>query len=218
VSIQAPDSHGYIQGFAGLYNFGITSGSARLPSLWSDALIGLNYSQTGARLRSLSMSRLDRTLLADLLVDRRARLGTRIRGSDGSTPPTLTERRSPVYSHSLWHSSRCLASSRCRRPIGSSTRSPLLLGRTPRLDTWAGQFYDARSQVITRDMSRSASSLCRLERLKGEGPYQSLLSYAEKSSNSAIGSVLAGAELARVLDSRRSWTNEERLHSIRACL
>ncbi len=89
----------------------------------------------------------------------------------------------------------------------------LLLGRTPRLDVWAEQFYEARSQVVHEG---STQKLRFLATDKQKGPaYQSLLVYGRQVFQLCLGTVLSGAELAEKAGLQEKFvTNQERFGEI----
>jgi hypothetical protein len=73
----------------------------------------------------------------------------------------------------------------------------LLLGRIPRLDVWARQFYDARSRIVHEGHARQLRFVATDSQKKGEGPlYQSLFSYGRQIFQLCLGTLLTGAELA----------------------
>ena len=88
----------------------------------------------------------------------------------------------------------------------------LLLGRTPRLDLWARQFYDARSRVVHEgrapDLRFAVSSgAAQQERQL----YQSLFSYGSQVFRLCLGTLLVGMELAEHAGLADKFiTNQER--------
>jgi hypothetical protein len=74
----------------------------------------------------------------------------------------------------------------------------LLLGRIPRLDIWARQFYDARSRIVHEGRTQQLRFVATDSRKQGEGPlYQSLLSVGRQVFQLCVGTLLVGAELAQ---------------------
>ncbi len=92
----------------------------------------------------------------------------------------------------------------------------LLLGRVPRLNSWAVQFYDARSDVAHEGRTDRLRLMPTVKKRSDEGPeYQSLISYGRQIFQLCVGSVLFGAHLARrsALPDKLI-TNQERLELI----
>jgi hypothetical protein len=73
----------------------------------------------------------------------------------------------------------------------------LLLGRVPRLDEWARQFYDARSQVAHEGETDRIQFLARDTAQAPNAPqYMSLLSYGRVIFRLCVGTLLFGSDLA----------------------
>lgn len=73
----------------------------------------------------------------------------------------------------------------------------MLLGRTPRLDIWARQFYAARSQIVHEGRCDKLRLIVK-ETRKGEGPsYQTLISYGREIFQLCLGTIMTGIYLAR---------------------
>ena len=92
----------------------------------------------------------------------------------------------------------------------------LLLGRVPRLDSWARQFYAARSSVAHEGHARTLHFITRDAR-KGEdgGVYQPLLSYGMRVFRLCLLTLLAGAELAEEAGLEEKFvTNQERFEKV----
>jgi hypothetical protein len=92
----------------------------------------------------------------------------------------------------------------------------LLLGRIPRLDIWARQFYDARSRIVHEGHAQQLRFVAKDSRKGSEGPlYQSLLSYGRQVFQLCLGTLLVGAELAdRAGLAETLVTNQERFQKI----
>lgn len=92
----------------------------------------------------------------------------------------------------------------------------LLLGRIPRLDVWARQFYDARSQIVHEGHTRQLRFVPTGSQKKGESPlYQSLLSYGRQIFQLCLGTLLTGTELAENAGLEdKLVTNQERFQKI----
>ena len=92
----------------------------------------------------------------------------------------------------------------------------LLLGRVPRLDTWARQFYAARSSVAHEGHARTSYFIARDAR-KGldDGIYQPLLSYGMRIFRLCLLTLLAGADLAEEAGLEEKFvTNQERFEKV----
>lgn len=92
----------------------------------------------------------------------------------------------------------------------------LLLGRVPRLNSWAVQFYDARSGVAHEGRTDRLRLMPTVQKRNEEGPeYQSLISYGRQIFQLCVGSVLFGTHLAqRSALQDKLTTNQERLELI----
>lgn len=92
----------------------------------------------------------------------------------------------------------------------------LLLGRTPRLDNWAKQFYEVRSGIVHEgythtDQLRFNVSINKQQRK----PYQSLLSYGRQIFQLCVSTLLVGADLAEEAGLEGKFiTNQERFEKI----
>jgi len=89
----------------------------------------------------------------------------------------------------------------------------LMLGRIPRLNSWAVQFYDARSDVAHEGRTDRLRLMPTIRKRNEEGPeYQSLISYGRQIFQLCVGSVLFGAHMAqRSALPDKLTTNQERL-------
>jgi hypothetical protein len=92
----------------------------------------------------------------------------------------------------------------------------LLLGRVPRLDTWASQFYDARSAILHEGRAVQLRFAATEERKPKSPPLcNSLLAYGRQIFQLCTATLLVGAQLAsRVGLGERLFTNQERYASI----
>lgn len=92
----------------------------------------------------------------------------------------------------------------------------LLLGRVPRLNSWAVQFYAARSDVAHEGRTNRLRLMPTVQKLNEEGPeYQSLISYGRQIFQLCVGSVLFGTHLAQRSELHdKLTTNQERLELI----
>lgn len=92
----------------------------------------------------------------------------------------------------------------------------LLVGRVPRLDIWARQFYRARSQVVHEGQSEQLRFVATDSQKVMDGPqYQSLLSYGRQIFQFCVGTLLTGAEFAENAGlEEKLVTNQERFQDI----
>jgi len=92
----------------------------------------------------------------------------------------------------------------------------LLLGRVPRLNSWAVQFYAARSDVAHEGRTDRLRLMPTIAKTSDEGPeYQSLLSYGRQIFQLCVGAVLFGTHLAHRSELQdKLTTNQERLELI----
>ena len=90
----------------------------------------------------------------------------------------------------------------------------LLLGRVPRLNHWAEQFYDARSDVAHEGKSDRLRYIP-VKLKQGAPPYQPLIVYGRQIFRLCVGAVLFGAHLAEQSGLQdKLVTNQERFQSI----
>jgi hypothetical protein len=92
----------------------------------------------------------------------------------------------------------------------------LLLGRTPRLNAWAQQFYDARSRVAHEGRGQNLRFIVPDSTKGGSGSYyQSLLAYGRQIFQLCLGTLLVGAQLAEQAGlEEKLMTNQERFAKI----
>lgn len=90
----------------------------------------------------------------------------------------------------------------------------LLLGRIPRLDTWARQFYDARSSIVHTGRV-SQMRFLPLASKRDAATYAPLLSYGREIFKLCVGTLLVGADLAERAGLKETLvTNQERFEEI----
>jgi hypothetical protein len=91
----------------------------------------------------------------------------------------------------------------------------LLLGRVSRLDVWAQQFYEVRSEVAHEGKTHQLRFMPTGKNRSGEGLYQSLLSYGRQIFQLSVSTLLFGDHLAsRAGLQDMLVTNQERFESI----
>ena len=93
----------------------------------------------------------------------------------------------------------------------------LLLGRVPRLEDWATQFYEARSRAVHEGNVGQVAFVPKLtsSKRKGAPTYQSLLAYGREVFQLCLGTVLTGASLSSHADLATKLTsNSERFEAV----
>jgi len=92
----------------------------------------------------------------------------------------------------------------------------LLLGRVARLDLWAAQFYDARSDIAHEGKTKRLHFAPQKQKGQADGAlYQSHLIYGRQIFQLCVGAVLFGASLSKDAGIADKFvTNEERLQFI----
>ena len=92
----------------------------------------------------------------------------------------------------------------------------LLLGRVPRLDTWAEQFYAARSAVAHEGRAERLRLMPTKSKNNAEAPlYRPLLTYGRQIFRLCVGTLLFGAHLAERAGLQKQFvTNQERFQSV----
>lgn len=92
----------------------------------------------------------------------------------------------------------------------------LLLGRVSRLDSWAQQFYKARSEIVHHGRAQALRFMIPGSHKKTAGPsYRPLLTYGRFVFRACAATLLVGAELAREADMEEMLvTNQERYEQI----
>jgi len=93
----------------------------------------------------------------------------------------------------------------------------LLLGRTPRLDIWANQFYEVRSDIVHVGYTQEFDFIAKdsMQKKDSGQSYQALLSYGRQIFQLCLGTILSGAELAEISGLEvKLFTNQERFQEI----
>lgn len=91
----------------------------------------------------------------------------------------------------------------------------LLLGRVPRLEDWATQFYEARSRVVHEGNVGQVAFVAGLRKRESTTTYQSLLAYGREVFQLCLGTVLTGASLSENADlTAKLVTNSERFETV----
>lgn len=218
------DDRGEVAGYAGLYNFRQSFWVAKGSRLYGPAPhLGLNQAQDlSFDIEHKSKSRHDFRLLRDLLgrpCDQAAsRIFTAVRWFNEANNASNDENAAIVDLSIAFETL-------LRLPVDSKTDRltdavSLLLGRTPRLDVWAGQFYDARSRIVHEGRTEKLRFIASDRKNLNDGlEYQSLLSYGRQVFQLCLGTVLVGAELATKASLAETLcTNQERFTRIHKLL
>jgi hypothetical protein len=214
------DSRGHVPGYQGLYNFRHHFWVAHGSRVYGPKPhMTLNISQNLAvDLDSASSARPDYHLLRKLLERRAGDTKTRVfsavrsfnaANDEANEEPTAIVHLAVAFEALL----RVPADQKTDRLVDAIS---MLLGRIPRLDIWARQFYKARSRILhegsTDDLRFQATDAVGS---KAGQLYQSLLSYGRRVFQLCLGAVLIGADLAeRANLSETLVTNQERFESI----
>jgi hypothetical protein len=218
------DQRGEIDGFSGVYNFAhhfwVTKGSrlyGPIPHLT------LNLSQNLCwDIMQATDSRCDYRLLIELLdsknVDMSKRVFLALRWFNAANSKA-NDLASAIVNLAIAFEALM------RLPVDAKTARltdtiSLLLGRVPRLDVWALQFYRARSQVVHEGIAQ-ATRFWVAEGKSGKGgrQYQSLLSYGRNIFQLCLGTLLTGAELSEKSKFSEIFvTNEERFRELNIIL
>ncbi|HJU12304.1 MAG TPA: hypothetical protein VJ728_15580 [Candidatus Binataceae bacterium] len=94
----------------------------------------------------------------------------------------------------------------------------LLLGRAPRLDLWAKQFYEVRSEVAHEGATqrlRFIPTAPKKSKAEADALYQSLLAYGRQIFQLCVSTLVFGDQLAKSARLHNSLvTNQERFESI----
>ena len=96
----------------------------------------------------------------------------------------------------------------------------MILGRLPRLDIWAQQFYDARSEIVHEGQTHQLHFVASDSRKKSNGEmHQSLLSYGRQVFRLCLGTLLLGSDIAEKAGlEEKLVTNHERFKTMNKTL
>jgi hypothetical protein len=214
------NSRGEVNGYAGLYNFRhyfwVAKGSrvyGPKPHLTLNLSQDLRFDIANAK-----KSRCDYQLLFDLLRKPPTQISARVftalewfnaANSEANYPASAIVDLSIAFESLM----KLPADQKTDRLTDAIS---LLLGRIPRLDIWARQFYNARSEIVHEGSSQQLTFIATDSNKKSEGQqYQSLLSYGRQIFQLCLGTLLTGAELAEKSGlEEKLVTNEERFQEI----
>jgi hypothetical protein len=214
------DEHGQVDGYAGLYNFRHYFWAAKGSRLYGPRPhITLNHSQSLCiDLARFIQGRTDYRLLIKLLekpdTSSSLRIFTALRWFNEANKEANEQSAAIVNLSIAFEALLSL-------PIDEKTDRltdaiSLLLGRIPRLDIWARQFYDARSQIVHEGDTQRLRFVPAGSQKKNESPmYQSLISYGRQIFQLCLGTLLTGIELAENAGLEdKLITNQERFQKI----
>jgi len=215
-----PDQRHEVPGYVGLYNFRhpfwVVTGSRLYGPI---PRMTLNHSQDlSYDLDRSAMTRTDYRLLSELLrkppTEMSSRIFTAVQWFNAANKEANDDAEGILNLSIAFEALLGL-------PVSEKTERftdaiSLLLGRTPRLDIWARQFYDARSQVVHEGRAQRLRFAATDSRKSSEGYlYQSLVSYGRRVFQLCLGTLLAGAELAEDAGLAETLiTNEERFQKV----
>ncbi len=215
-----PDNRGYVQGYAGLYNFRHYFWAAKGSRLYGPKPhLTLNQSQDlSFDLARATETRVDYRLLSELLRKPETQISSRVfravRWFNAANNEANDEAAAIVNLSIAFEALLSL-------PIDQKTDRlidavSLLLGRIPRLDIWARQFYHARSRIVHEGHTQQLRFVATDSQKGIEGPlYQSLLSYGRQVFQFCLGTLLTGAELSQNAGlEEKLITNQERFQKI----
>ncbi len=214
------DEHGQVDGYAGLYNFRHYFWVAKGSRFYGPKPhITLNHSQSLCiDFARFIRGRTDYQLLIKLLdksdTSSSLRICTALRWFNDANNEA-NEQSTAIVSLSI--AFEALLS----LPIDEKTARlidaiSLLLGRIPRLDIWARQFYEARSQIVHEGDTQRVRFVPVGSWNKNESAqYQSLISYGRQIFQLCLGTLLTGTELAENAGLEdKLITNQERFQKI----
>lgn len=215
-----PDKWGHVPGYAGLYNFrhhfSVAAGSR---VYGPKPHMTLNYAQNlGVDLMQASAMREDYGLLLDMLrrpeTATSERIFTAVRWFNAANTESSNEAAAIVSLAIAFEALLGLPENEKTDRLTDAI--VLLLGRVPRLEVWAHQFYNARSRIIHEGQTQQLRFIATDSRKSVKGAaYQSLLSYGRQIFQLCLGTLLVGAELAEEAGLQEQLaTNEERLRRI----
>lgn len=215
------DDRGEVEGYAGLYNFRhhfwVAKGS-RIFGPKPDLI--LNRAQDlCSDLERIAEARVDHRLLSKLLRKPDSQISSRIFTAIrwfNTANNEASDDASAIVDLSIAFES-LLSLPRDEKTDRLTDAISLLLGRTPRLDIWVRQFYDARSRIVHEGRAQQLRFVATDSQKKGSESalYQSLLSYGREVFQLCLGTLLTGADLAeRTCLKDKLSTNQERFQKV----
>ena len=216
----AADQRGEVEGYAGLYNFRHHFWVAKGSRLYGPKPhLTLNQSQDlSFDLDRMTAARADYRLLSELLckpdTPASSRIFTAVRWFNAANTEANDHTAAIVNLSIAFEALLSLPADEKTDRLTDAIS--LLLGRIPRLDIWARQFYDTRSRIVHEGRAQQLRFVATDSRKASEGPlYQSLLSYGRQVFQLCLGTLLVGAELADNAGLADTLlTNQERFQNI----
>jgi hypothetical protein len=214
------DNRWEVEGYAGLYNFRHHFWVAKGSRLYGPKPhLTLNHSQDlSSDLVYKAEARVDYRLLSELLrkpdTQTSSRIFTAVRWFNAANNEANDHAAAIVNLSIAFEALLSLPTDeKTDRLIDAIS---LLLGRIPRLDIWARQFYDTRSRIVHEGRAQQLRFVATDSRKVSEGPlYQSLLSYGRQVFQLCLGTLLVGAGLAEKAGlEEKLVTNQERFQKI----
>jgi hypothetical protein len=214
------DNRGEVEGYAGLYNFRHHFWVARSSRLYGPKPhLTLNHSQDlSFNLAPEAAARVDYRLLSELLrrpdTQTSSRIFTAVRWFNAANNEANDHAAAIVNLSIAFEALLSLPADEKTDRLTDAIS--LLLGRIPRLDIWARQFYGARSRIVHEGRVQQLRFVATDSRKGSKGPlYQSLLSYGRQVFQLCLGALLVGAELAENAGlEEKLVTNQERFQKI----
>jgi len=212
---------GEIEGYAGLYNFRHHFWATKSSRLYGPKpYLTLNHAQDLASdFKRSEASRVDYQLLGELLRKPNTRSSSRIFTAlrwFNAANNEANDQAAAIVNLSIAFEA-LLNLPRDEKTDRLTDSISLLLGRTPRLDIWARQFYNTRSRIVHEGNAKQVQFIATdTLKKKSEGPfYQSLLSYGRQIFQLCLGTLLVGNNLAERAGLEEKFiTNQERFESI----
>jgi len=215
------DHRGEVDGYHGLYNFShhfwVASGSRLYPPI---PRVGLNISQDmAADLGQFLFESSHYPLVLRLFERPKTATSERILRAivwfNRANSLTQSEAESIISLAVAFEALLALPESdkKTERLVDSVS---LLLGRTPRLETWVRQFYQARSEIVHEGEAHNLRFVASPSTKVRDGPlYHSLLDYGRQVFQLCVGTLLFGAGLAEKGGLQEKLvTNQERFDEI----
>jgi hypothetical protein len=214
------DHRGEVAGYAGLYNFRHPFWVAKGSRLYGPKPhLTLNHSQDlSFDFDRMTAARADYRLLSELLrkpdTQTSSRIFTAVRWFNAANNEANDHAAAIVNLSIAFEALLSLPADEKTDRLTDAIS--LLLGRIPRLDIWARQFYDARSRIVHEGRAQQLRFVATDSSKGSEGLlYQSLLSYGRQVFQLCLGTLLVGAELADSAGLAETLiTNQERFQKI----
>ena len=216
----SPDERGNVPGYSGLYNFRHYFWVTRGSRVYGPQLhLTLNQAQDlsgdiGAAATESPHFKLLFRLLDKPATESSSRILTAVRWFNAASRQAIDDDGAIVNLAIAFESLLGLPQAEKTDRLVDSIS--LLLGRIPRLDVWARQFYDARSEVVHQGRAQQLHFVA-TDSPKGTGGaiYQSLLTYGRQIFRLCLGTLLMGADMAEQVGlEEKLVTNQERFEKI----